>query len=138
MQVLTFSHDQLSYEISDRIADAIESSRKILDLQDNWDQEGSKGYAESTWRRATEFVIRTAIEYENNSDSWVDPPKITPGPESSIDVRWKTSKRSILMNFPPEDDKPVEFFGSDGNIDSIKGTLDTSSQNQWILMWLIR
>src|SRR5712692_8185081 len=100
--------------ISVRIAAAIESSRRILDLPENWDEEGSPAYAEATWGRAAYHAKQTAIEYRKSNGVWVNPPKITPGPDGSIDVRWKTLERSVLINFPAADTEPVQFFGSDG------------------------
>ena len=138
MPTLTQSYEQGITGISSHLSEAIESSRSILDLPDNWDEEGSSAYAEDTWKRATSFVEECAIGYRGASGVWVDPPKITPGPDGSIDVRWKSSTRSVLINFPADQSQPTQFFGSNSERDSIKGTLDLSSPNQWILMWLIR
>jgi hypothetical protein len=133
-----FIHEHPVTKISVRIAEAVETSRRILDLPDNWDEEGSPAYAEETWKRATQFIVRSAIGYRRTNGVWVGPPKITPGPDGSIDVRWKTSKRSALINFPAFERDPIQFFGSDGDTETIRGTLDLSSPNQWILMWLMR
>ncbi len=116
----------------------IQSSRSILELKDDWDEEGSPGYAEETWKRATNFVRDVATSYWKETGQWIDPPKITPGPDSSIDVRWKAEKRTLLINFPAKTEEPADFFGSDKGADSIKGTLDLFSRNHWILMWLTR
>jgi len=121
-----------------QIEQVIESSRNILNLRDDWDEEGSSGYAVETWARATRFIRRVALAFKNDMGRWVDAPKITPGPDGSIDVRWKTEKRSLLINFPADDTKPADFFGSNKGSDTIKGTLDLPSQNQWLLIWLMR
>jgi hypothetical protein len=130
--------EQRVTKISVRIAEAVESSRRILDLANDWDEEGSPAYAHDTWKRATQFVLQSAIGYRKSIGVWVSPPKITPGPDGSIDVRWKTSERSVLINFPASDGESVQFFGSDRDTESIRGTLDLSLPNQWILMWLTR
>jgi hypothetical protein len=123
---------------SPQIEKAIESSEFILKLEENWDEEGSPRYSEETWHRATQFVRKTALLYKKEIGVWIDPPKITPGPDGSIDVRWKSSKRSILINFPANSNTPADFYGSDKQTDVIKGTLNLSSQNHWILQWLNR
>ncbi|MGI9105097.1 MAG: hypothetical protein ACR2G4_02485 [Pyrinomonadaceae bacterium] len=123
---------------SQRIKQVIESSRSILNLQNDWDEEGSSGYTVETWGRATRFIRRVALAFKNDMGKWVDAPKITPGPDGSIDVRWKAEKRSLLINFPADDTKPADFFGSDKGSDTVQGTLDLSSQNQWLLIWLMR
>lgn len=116
----------------------IEASRYILDIGENWDEEGSPGYAEVTWRRATQFVRDITIQFVTKHKTRIDPPKITPGPEGSIDVRWKADKRTLLVNFPANENEPADFFGSDKEQDTVKGTLDLTSQNQWLLIWLTR
>jgi hypothetical protein len=42
------------------IGDAILQSRAMLDLQDDWDEDGAKRIAEGTWRRAAAFLVRRA------------------------------------------------------------------------------
>jgi hypothetical protein len=134
-----FQATPVSGRISSRIAEVIESSRKILDLKDDWDEEGSPGYKESTWNRATQFVRDTSLSFRRGAGFWVDPPRITPGPKGSIDIHWRTSKRELLINIPESDEEPAAYYGSGGANDIIKGKLDTSSQrNFWILTWLTR
>ena len=121
-----------------RVEDSINASRNILTLGDNWDEEGSPGYAEATWKRATDFVRNVALLFINEHKRPIEPPKITPGPDGSIDIRWKAAKRTLLINFPAKESEFADFFGSDKGSDTIKGTLDLSSQNLWLLMWLTR
>lgn len=125
-------------EVSTQVEKLIQASRSILEIEDNWDEEGSAGYSEATWERAIQFIKVTAISYVRETNQRIILPKITPGPEGSIDIRWKTAKRSLLINFPSNENEPADFFGSNKGRDSIKGTLDLSSQNLWLLMWLAR
>jgi hypothetical protein len=124
--------------ISSHLAAAIRASRAILDLEDNWDDEGSPGYAEETWNRATKFIRYIARNYWRLNGVWVIPPRILPGPNGSIDIHWKTQKRELLINIPADEEIAVGYFGSGGPNDTIKGKLDIFSQNEWILMWLLR
>jgi hypothetical protein len=129
----------VSKRISSGVAKAIQSSRSILDLKDDWDEEGSPGYIESTWDRAAQFVKNTSLSFRQDAGFWVDPPRILPGPKGSIDIHWKTSKRELLINIPENGEEPADYYGSGGANDIIKGKLDTSSQqNFWILVWLTR
>ena len=118
---------------------AINSSYKIVDIEDNWDSEGSPGYSEETWLRATSFVRNIAASFLNRyATTQIGRPTITPGPDGSIDVRWISAKRTILINFPADKNAPPNFFGHDKGQDTIKGTLDLASQNHWLLLWLTR
>ena len=40
------------------ILDTVRESRRILEFEDDWDDEGSPAYSQSTWKRATDFLIR--------------------------------------------------------------------------------
>jgi hypothetical protein len=127
-----------SEHIDTTISEAIELSRHILSLEDDWDEEGSPPYEERTWLRATNFVKDLATRYWEATNLWVCPPRIMPGPQGSIDIHWNASNRELLINIPTADESPAGYFGSGGAKDTVKGKLDTSSSNQWILMWLLR
>ncbi len=124
--------------ISTRLADAIRASRYILELEDDWDEEGSPRFNEATWKRATNFVRQIALSYRQSAGIWIDPPRILPGPKGSIDIHWKTSKRELLINVPENDTVPADYYGSGSATDIIKGKLETSTKNEWILAWLTR
>lgn len=125
--------------ISTRLAEAIRASRYILDLEDDWDEEGSPRFNEATWQRATNFVKQVVSSFRQQPNGfWVDPPRILPGPKGSIDIHWKTSKRELLINVPENLSEPADYYGSGGSMDIIKGKLETSAKNEWILTWLTR
>jgi len=125
--------------ISTRLKEAMESSRYILDLEDDWDEEGSPRFQEATWKRATDFIKQIAIAFRQQpSGFWIDPPRILPGPKGSIDIHWKTSKRELLINVPENMSEPADYYGSGGRADIIKGKLETAAKNEWILTWLTR
>jgi hypothetical protein len=123
----------------DRLADEIEDSRCILDLNDDWDGEGSEGYKRSTWSRAIRFLCSNAERVWVNTGDVVSTPDITPGPRGSIDVHWRLPDRELLINFPADESKPGRFYGDDGNKGTpIEGELEPGDSNMWMLMWLIR
>jgi hypothetical protein len=128
--------DRLSLDPS--ISEAIESSRRILSLEDNWDEEGSIAYRESTWTRATHFIQNVTVNHWRISKSWVIPPRILPGPEGSIDIHWRTPGKELLINVPADEDISAGYYGSGNTKDTIKGKLDTSLPNLWILAWLLQ
>src|SRR5262249_55164350 len=45
------------------IADAIERSRGMLDLEDDWDGEGSPAYQQEDWERAVRMLLRACVDY---------------------------------------------------------------------------
>lgn len=124
--------------ISSRIAEAIQSSRYILALKDDWDEEGSKNYEETTWSRSVNWVKEAALTFRKQRGLWVEPPRILPGPEGSIDIHWKTAKRELLINVPENLQEPADYYGCGDPKDTLKGKLDTSLSNEWILVWLMK
>jgi hypothetical protein len=126
------------------ISERIEQSRDILNLEDDWDDEGSPAYKTSTWERATTFLRRTALRLWKEYHLILDAPKILPGPAGSIDLHWKTAQRELLINIPEVLDEPANFYGDNSTSrehppsQMVKGSLDTSKDNQWLLMWLMQ
>jgi len=121
------------------IEKAIEESRSILDLRDDWDGEGSPGYADEVLDRANEFLIENAVHLWTTCGLRVDAPVIGPGPNGSIDIHWRTRDRSLLVNIPADDDEVATFYGDDRRDPArrtVEGRLDLSAQNHWLLMWL--
>ena len=119
------------------LVEEMERSRTILDLPDDWDEEGSPAYAESTWLRAAGFLADNASRLWDEYGVVVAAPRIRKGPDGSIDLDWRTPHRELLINVPAAPEEPAAYYGDDGTGGhSIKGTLDTSARNQWLLMWL--
>jgi hypothetical protein len=50
------------------IKELIQSSKWILDLKDDWDNEGSEGYSVETWERAIELLWRMSDLLEHQRD----------------------------------------------------------------------
>ena len=122
-----------------RIDDEIEASRTLLDLHDDWDGEGSLGYDQPTWSRATRFLRANAELVGRQSGSSIPPPAISPGPDGGIDLHWRTSDRELLIHVPADDGRPARFYGDDGAQGTpIEGELDPREPGSWLLMWLIR
>lgn len=116
---------------------AIEASKYFLEFEENWDDEGSPAYAVETWQRATQFVRRTALQFKGKVGQFAPVPFITHGPLGSIDISWENGNRSILLNVPIETNSPITFYGSDGDGNTIKGTIKSTIQSDWLLAWLM-
>jgi hypothetical protein len=120
---------------------AIQASQRILSFADDWDGEGSPAYERETLDRAVKFVATVAREYYGLARRAVPAPRIMPGPDGSIDVAWRTAKRELLINIPADKAKRPDFYGDTGNrggAETIKGTLDLTSSNLWLLIWLTK
>src|SRR5262245_23553917 len=90
---------RLSADLS-RVAERLERSRSMLALGDDWDGEGSPGYAEATWHRAAELVVDAATAHHRRMNIDTLLPIISKGDEGSIDIQWRTPHRNVLINVP--------------------------------------
>lgn len=124
-------------DLSVELSQAIDESRYIYELEDDWDDEGSSGYTEEFWSQAISFLKNNAQQLRAKNGVWVYAPTISPGPYGSIDLHWETSERELLIKIPANLDEPASYYGDDRRKNKIKGTLDISENNEWILLWLM-
>lgn len=103
------------------IDEAIEKSRRILELPVNWDDEGAKPISEATWRRATEFLRRLASALRYCHSVSLLAPRISPCADGSIDLLWRATKLKLLINIQPEDSES-DFYGETIDGLKVKGT----------------
>lgn len=132
----TSSTDRLAY-----IHAAINKSRWILDLKENWDEEGAEPYAEETWKRATDLLITYAERALSNYGMEISAPAISPGPDGSIDLHWNARDHGfdLLLNVRKKGDPAgaAGFYGCNDSGTEIKGTFDPDTFNKGLLDWLI-
>ena len=119
------------------IEECIKSSRAILDLEAEWDGEGAVPIAESTWRRATEFLWRTASILWSRYHRRMGSPSVVPVADGSIDLHWKLANRELLVNISPSDEKWATYYGDNKlGWNVVKGKLNIQAPNQWLFIWL--
>src|SRR4051812_6208423 len=115
---------------------AIEDSRRILDLSDDWDGEGSPAFQEETWDRAADFLVHQAGALWDRKGLILPVPRILPGPESSIDIHWRSPRRELLINIPSDKAAPIAFYGDDYGQDKKKGQIREGALDLDLFAWL--
>lgn len=134
---LTYNDDAMTAALRP-IEEEIEASRYMLTLGDNWDDEGAPGYRAETWERATGFLRETSRAFTRLTGRAAPPPRISHGPESSVDLLWDVGGRKLLVNVPDSPNAPADFYGDNGparNV-TVKGLLNPASPKTWLLIWL--
>jgi len=121
-----------------RVEAVIEDSRRLLDLQDNWDGEGAHVICHETWQRAVEFLARNARWLWDRNQFVIEPPDITPVPDGSVDLHWDKPSHELLINIPPDKNAMAGFYGDDRGRISIRGELDTDQINEGLILWLTK
>jgi hypothetical protein len=115
----------------------IASSRSLLDLADDWDDAGSPGYDEATWQRAVAFLASGVWRLWDDYHVQTDLADVLPGPQGSIDLDWRVRGHELLINVPADPSQPIGYYGDDGaGGKKIKGTLDPTAPNRWLLAWM--
>lgn len=70
----------------------------ILDLKDNWDDEGSVGYTIESWRAAAHFIINFNRWIKGIFSGSLHLPKMHHGPKGTIDVIWHEDNFRLFVN----------------------------------------
>jgi hypothetical protein len=122
---------------AEQLDNEIEASRYILNLQEDWDENGSPGYSEETWNRAIQLLRAAVSEMRLLWDvryNYI--PSILPGPNGSIDLHWKTEHSELLINVPPIG--KATFYGDDYGDSVVKGSFDPAAPRVALFAWLLK
>jgi hypothetical protein len=122
------SNEQLEAEI--------QKARLLLELDEDWDGEGSSGYSLATLNRAIRFVKTYAARLWSARGSEPPIPSIGPGPEGSIDIHWKQPSWELLVNIPADVNQMAAFYGDNYGTQKIKGRVNPEVFNLGIAEWL--
>lgn len=122
----------------ERIREAILQSREMLDLPDDWDEDGAKQIGEDTWRRAAAFLTRYAERVWDRSGRVFDVPDITPSVDGSVDIHWDKPGYELLIAIPPDGGAMASFYGDNRGRGFIKGEFDVNDLNEGLIEWLTK
>lgn len=115
----------------------IEQAKRILELGDDWDGEGSPGYSEETFNRADAFLRTHAEGLWESYGIRLPVPRIGPGPDGSVDLHWKLPSRELLVNIPADPNEVPTFYGDNYGVLKNRGTLEPQKFNPEIVPWLM-
>ena len=116
------------------VEQAIASAHWILELEDDWDGQGSSRYAPAVLERASKFLMESADWLMKTQGGLLQAPDIGAGPNGSIDLHWRLPHFELLVNVPSDPSTPVSFYGDEEPGLSIKGTATTEGGP--LLLWL--
>jgi hypothetical protein len=128
--------DLVSPELFQHVEESIESSRGILGLGDNWDDDGAKAVPRDTWERAAGFVRKVARDVYRRTRREVPAPKISPCVDGSVDIFWQNGQFKLLINIPDKA-MPLEFYGETSSGSNLKGTIPSDERDLGMLCLLM-
>jgi hypothetical protein len=118
------------------IYNAIEKSKYILNLKENWDDDGAIGYDPDVWRRAVLFISKLSAKIYKSYGQIIKPPKIYHGPKGSIDIYWENESFNLLINIPKNG--LGTFYGDNYKNNKSEGVFDPNIININIFPFLIK
>lgn len=91
---------------------AIEHSRDLTTLPEDWDDAGARRIEQSTWKLAVAALRDAAKSAYRRFNYSLPAPKIGPCADGSIDLYWNNSDFQLLINVKPQGtDKPSDYYG---------------------------
>jgi hypothetical protein len=120
--------------VDEALEDEIARSREMLQLPQDWDDQGAVRIDESTWSRAISFLRSSAQTLRRIHGVAMPVPQISPSPDGSIDILWRNPTFELLINITATEGG---FYGESKSGLRIKGTFFPERQDQGILSWLV-
>jgi hypothetical protein len=109
-----------------KIKKRVEESRRMLLLEDNWDDDGAIAINPEIFNRATRFLEDYALRIFDVSDKILIAPDIMPVSDGSVDLEWSLENSSFLINFKNTVEDIAFYYGEFKDNDNI--TFDTNGQ----------
>jgi hypothetical protein len=95
------------------------------------------GYTEETWKRATDFLWKTAeVFYDQLGGRTFFPPAINLGPYGSINLHWDQQKFELLLSFPASPSQFPSCRGTDSYGVPIKRELKDPKDYVAMAKWM--
>jgi hypothetical protein len=119
------------------LANEIKRSSYILELPDNWDDEGSKSYKQETLIFAINFLLDYFYLLDRIYAHSIKVPQISHGVNGGIDILWKSEDYRLLINIHEAPSNIASFFGDDYKDNKIKGTFNPAIKNYGLISSLL-
>jgi hypothetical protein len=114
----------------------ISRAKLILELEDDWDGQGSPRYSQATLDLAATFVNSHVRLLWDSYGLQSPTPTFGPGPDGSIDIHWKQPSWELLVNIPADANQMAAFYGDNYGAQKIRGSFDPKVLNLGIAQWL--
>jgi hypothetical protein len=119
-----------------KLAQEITDSKWMLELEENWNEEGALPVSKNVWERASMFLWNHAEALVNYSGLILDTPDIAPNPDGGIGFYWKTGNYELLINVPSNSNNEIGYYGDDRNWSNrIKGKTSHFTIDKLLIAW---
>ncbi len=119
------------------IKNTIIASESLLQLEDDWDEEGAIATNKLTYSRAIELLINYSRHLLTTYNSIISVPEINITKNGSIDLEWRTENYILLINIQNNVDLYVHYYGEDYKGKTIiKGFIESFLINNDLAFWM--
>lgn len=134
---LTVVHGLAVPEALPGLLAALKESRYLLELDDNWDENGAVGFTEQTWKRTAETLVRLSTGLMHDCGLFAKSAEILPGSDGGLDIDMRLERKELLISVSADPGKQARFYGDNGHgDDQVKATFDAPAIPEWVLVWL--
>jgi hypothetical protein len=119
------------------IEHAIDTSRALVNLPEDWDDEGAKPILVATWEMAADMLRETARTAYRRFAYLLPAPNIGPCADGSIDLYWSTPDFTLLINVRPDGGGSSDFWGERSGM-KVEGPIDLANPNLDFLTVLVK
>ena len=117
-------------------ASQLRDASLLQTLGDDYDGEGSPGFAPATVWRALELSSRISKYYSELFEHSLVPGRLRPGPSGSVDVVWEDEGVELSIKVPPSPGVPSVFGENSGTseriVRRILGAYDEVAVARWL------
>ncbi|MGI0108318.1 hypothetical protein [Salinimicrobium sp. WS361] len=119
------------------IYESIDKSKTLLELNDDWDDEGAVGSNELIYKRSIHFLVDYAKYIYEIHNSVIEEPEINLVKDGSIDLEWRNENYILLINIRNTPERNIHYYGEDFKKKTIiKGFIDYHEINKDLGFWM--
>jgi hypothetical protein len=120
------------------IASAINESKWINNLKEDWDYEGAVPIDKELYISAINFLIDYSTEIFKKTGLVISTPEINPCKDGSIDLSWRTSAARMLINIRKIENELLAYYYGDfySNKSQMKGNVHLDSVYEHLATWM--
>jgi len=106
----------------------LEKAKYILELSDNWDDEGAQGYTKQSLDAASDFLLNYYNWLNSKHTGEFYLPNMFHGPNGTIDLDWREDEIRLLINIDLNKNTG-SFYADTPNNQSTEGTFKLNNIN---------
>jgi hypothetical protein len=111
---------------------ALESAQEYL--VEELDEE-EPGILDSALKRAETFLRAQSYQMRRAFSHFAPLPRISPGPDGSVDLHWELMNGEMLVNIPAGQ-VHATYYAESGSRNRVKGSFDPSTWDLVVYTWL--